>query len=95
MFLESDQKAHPKEHSFYPDKKRKDNLDEDRVLCTLKLFKVFSDSSNILNIQNVATKDIVDLKIQDSLPRALEVGLQKVLKFVLKCLLSSTYKGNI
>jgi hypothetical protein len=72
-------------------RKATDNKHENSLLATLMKFNVFSVEQNT-TLQNIATKDLATLEIQDSLLNALEQGQSQLNKFVQECLVTQTDK---
>lgn len=65
-----------------PSRKEKDNTDEQSLMSVFQRFKVFDPAVQSTTLQSIATKDLADETIQDSLLNAEAYGKQQLEDFV-------------
>lgn len=63
-------------------RRRRDTSDEDKILDVLLKFKVFSDTTSVGLLRNIATKDLATDEIQNSLLHAERLGQEQLNHFV-------------
>ena len=63
-------------------RKKRDSKDEENTMSVLQRFKVFSPEAGYDVLQNIATKDLATIYIQQSLLNAKEMGQVQLMTFV-------------